>query len=348
MSGNRHSSDGLTRTNQKVGVFTARQQATMTLVAVVLLAAVLWHVTLVLLAGVPIGQLNVTVHAAIGLHPLGGLRPRYEPPTTAVALLVWLGLLVLVAGAWTALRMWFAGRGKNRAVGMADRHQARRSAGEVRARELAGYTRAASVEAGLLDPQTCALSEVGYDLGRKHDDGEPIVLTLEDQLAVFAPTGGGKSLHLMIAACIDAPGPLVATATSPEILDAIVEPRSGMGRVWVFDPLDMAKWPEPMIWNPVAGAHDSELAVSRGKAFTAGFSADESADSANPFFRNAAGLIMARLLHRGQPGRAAHPERVGLGDGAGTFHRSPRHPEHRTWRGSDVGQDAGSCGAGRR
>lgn len=278
-------------------MLTARQQATVSLVATVVLAAALWHVTLVLLAGVPIGQLSVTVHALTALHPLGGLRPRYEPPATSVALLVWLGLLVLVGGAWTALRLWISAGRKHRVVGMADRRQARQSAGEIRAREMAAYTRRGSIEAGLLDPQTCALSEVGYDLGRKHDDGEPIVMTLEDQMAVFAPTGGGKSLHLMISGCIDAPGPLVATATSPEILDAIVEPRSAMGRVWVFDPLDMAKWPEPMIWNPVAGASDSELAVARGNAFTAGFSADESSDSANPFFRNAAGIIIARLLH---------------------------------------------------
>lgn len=298
MSINRNSpSDGLSRTNQKLGVLTARQQATMSIVATAVLAAVLWHVMLVLLAGVPIGQLNVTVHALTALHPLGGLRPRYEPPSTGVALLVWLGLLVLTGGAWAALRMRLSGRRKHRAVGMADRRQARQSVGEIRARELAAYTRRTSVASGALNPETAPLAEVGFELGRKHDDGEPIIMTLEDQMAVFAPTGGGKSLHLMIPGCIDAPGPLVATATSPEILDAIVEPRSGMGRIWVFDPLDTAKWPEPMIWNPVAGAENSEQAVSRGQAFTAGFSADESSDSSNPFFRNAAGIIIARLLH---------------------------------------------------
>ena len=297
MSANRNSSDNLTRTHQKVSVLTARQQATATLVASVVLAAALWHVTIVLLAGVPLGQLKVTVHALTALHPLGGLRPRYEPPSTGVALVVWLGLLLLVGGAWTALRMWFAGRRKHKAVGMADRRNARQSAGEVRVRALASQTRKGSIEAGLLDPETCPLSEVGYQMGVKHDDGEPIVMSPEDQVAIFASTGGGKSLILMIAGCIDAPGPVVATATSPEILDAIMMPRSSMGRVWVFDPLDMAKWPEPMIWNPVAGATDSELAVSRGNAFTAGFSADEKADSANPFFRSAAGIIMARLLH---------------------------------------------------
>ena len=302
---NRNPADRLSRTDQKVGVLTARQQATVSLAAAVVLTAACWHLTLVALAGVRITQLNLTVHALLALHPLGGLRPRYEPPSTGVALLVWLGLLGLSGGAAAGLQRWIGGRRRHRAVGMADRRQARQSAGELRARELAAHTRQASIAAGRLDPATCPLAQVGYDLGRKHDDGEPIVLTLEDQLAIFAPTGGGKSLHLMIAGCIDAPGPLVATATSPEILDAIMEPRSAVGRVWVFDPLDLAKWPEPMIWNPVAGADDSELAVARGKAFTAGFSADESSDSANPFFRNAAGIIIARLLHAaalaGQP-----------------------------------------------
>lgn len=290
-------SEQLGRTNQKVGVLTPRQQAIISMVSGLVLAAVLWHVTVALLAGVPLARPAVTLRAVMAGHPLTALSPQYQPPPTGRALLVWLGLVVLVAGGWAALRMWLSGRRKHRPVGMADRRQARRSAGDVRARELAGYTRRASIDSGRLDPQTCPLSEVGYELGVKHDDGEQIVMSLEDQAAVFAPTGGGKSLHLMIPGCIDAPGPLVATSTSPEILDAIVEPRSAVGRIWVFDPLDTAHWPEPMIWNPVAGAQDSELAVARGQAFTAGFSADESSDSSNPFFRNAAGIIIARLLH---------------------------------------------------
>ena len=290
-------SDQLGRTDQKVGVLTPRQQAILSLVAGAVIAAVLWHLTVVLLASVPAGRPAATLRAVMAGHPLSALSPQYRPPTAGRALLVWLGLMVLVAGGWAGLRLWIAGRRTHRPVGMADRRQARRSAGDLRARELAAYTRRASIDAGLLDPETCPLSEVGYELGTKHDDGQQIVMTLEDQAAVFAPTGGGKSLHLMIPGCIDAPGPLVATSTSPEILDAIVEPRSAMGRIWVFDPLDTAHWPEPMIWNPVAGAQDSELAVARGQAFTAGFSADESSDSANPFFRNAAGIIIARLLH---------------------------------------------------
>lgn len=90
------------------------------------------------------------------------------------------------------------------------------------------------------------------------------MVTLEDQIGVYAPTGAGKSLRVVIPLCLDAPGALVATSTRPEILDAVVEHRAGRGQIWVFDPLDRAGWPEPMIWNPVNGAQDSELAFSPG------------------------------------------------------------------------------------
>lgn len=195
------------RTDQKVGLLNPRQQATLILTAGAVATAACWHVTVVLLAGVPAGQVNVTIRALMKATPLSGLGPQYPAPSATAALLVWVGLLTLVVGAWLTLRLWWSSRRGPRAVGLADRRQTRRSAGEVRARELAGYTRRASVESGQLDPDTCDLTEVGFDLGRTRDDHEPVVITLEDQLAVFAPTGGGKSLHLMIPGCIDAAGP---------------------------------------------------------------------------------------------------------------------------------------------
>jgi type IV secretion system protein VirD4 len=137
---------------------------------------------------------------------------------------------------------------------------------------------------------------VGLLLGRAAGTGEPVVASLEDQIAVIAPTGGGKTLYLMLGASLDAPGPLVATSTKPEVLDAIVEHRTGAGRVWVFDPLNKANWSEPMVWNPVAGAAVSEVASSRGEAFAAGLSGDSDGNE-HVFFRDSAAVIIARLLH---------------------------------------------------
>ena len=47
-----------------------------------------------------------------------------------------------------------AARGRRSAVGLADRKQTRRSAGEIRARQKAAYTRRASINAGRLDVDT--------------------------------------------------------------------------------------------------------------------------------------------------------------------------------------------------
>ena len=168
------------------------------------------------------------------------------------------------------------------AVGLADRNQTRRSAGEIRARQKAAYTRRASITAGLLDVDTAPLAEVGLLLGTRHRHREPVVLTLEDQVGIIAATGAGKTLYLMVAAALDAPGPLIATSTKPEVLDAIVEARTGKGRVWVFDPLNVANWPEPMIWNPVAGAENSAAAVARGEAFAGGLGGADSLDQLEP------------------------------------------------------------------
>lgn len=292
------SSSQIGRRHRRPSLLTSSQQTTLVLAGLGVALAATWHLAMVLLAGVPLGGVGTTLKAAARFSPLNGLRPQYDPPAAGVAILVWLTLFAAVVGVVAGVVLWSSSR-RGRMVGTATRQQARQSAGEVRARDRAKYSRRASIQAGLLDPESCDLAEVGWQLGTKEDDGEPVVFTLEDQVGVFAPTGGGKSLHLMIPLAIDAPGPLVATATQPEILDAIVEPRSGKGRIWVFDPLDLAGWPEPMLWNPVAAAGDSERAVALGQAFTSGVNAGKGAggDTSNQFFQTAAAVIIARLFH---------------------------------------------------
>ena len=192
-----------------------------------------------------------------------------------------------------------AGAAPHRPVGLADRQQTRRSAGELRARRRPPTPAAPASTPACWTSDTAPLAEVGF-AARAHarGTGEPVVLTLEDQVGIIAPTGAGKTLYLMVAACLDAPGPLVATSTKPEVLDAIVETRTGKGRVWVFDPLNIANWPEPMIWNPVAGAEDSAAAVARGEAFAGGLAGADSLTRSNPFFR-----YRRRDHHRPAPAR---------------------------------------------
>jgi type IV secretion system protein VirD4 len=288
--------DRLGRTHQRPSRLTSGQLTALAAVGTVLGGLALWHLTLVLTAGVALTEVGVTLRALMSAAPLD-LPARYDPagagPTVALFIALMVSALALVI--WWALRAPQHRRGG--AVGLADRGQTRRSAGETRAREKAAWTRRASVAAGRLDVQRAPLSEVGLLLGHTSRDGEPVVLTLEDQVAVIAPTGAGKTLYLIVGACLDAPGPLVATSTRPELLDAILEARTGMGTVWVFDPLDVATFPDAMVWDPVAGAEESAAASARAASFVAGIGADGSADSSNPFFRQAARAIIARMLH---------------------------------------------------
>ena len=63
----------------------------------------------------------------------------------------------------------------------------------------AAYTRRGSVQPGLLDVDTAPLAEVGLLLGTTTGRGEPVVLSLEDQVGIIAATGAGKTLYLMVA-----------------------------------------------------------------------------------------------------------------------------------------------------
>lgn len=281
----------LGRQHAKVG---RRIPTGVVLAGIVLVFLAAWHLALVIVGGLPIGAVSTTLNALVSGAPIAGLPAAYRPGSTIAAVVVAVLLIVVPFTAWVVLSWRRASRVQ--AVGFADRKQTRAAAGEGRARERAAWTRQESVERGELDVDRAPLSQIGFLLGTAADTKEKVITTHEDQIAVWAPTGGGKSLNLMIGACLDAPGALVATSTRPELLDAIMEARTSAGQVWVFDPLDLATWVEPMVWDPIAGAQDAQEAVSRGQAFAAGLSGDKT-DETNPFFQDAAALIMARLLH---------------------------------------------------
>ena len=278
------------RARQRLPLLNPRQWAWLVVGAAIggLFAA--WHLALVITAGVPVAGIGVTLRGIITTDPLS-LGAKY--PADGAAVVAWAVLVVLGVAGVLLGRRWWTGRHRDSPLGFASAQAAQMSAGERRARDKARWSRRASVARGF-DPDTAPLNEVGFLLGHERAAGEPVVLTLEDQTGIIAPTGAGKTLHLIVGACLDAPGPLVATSTRPEILDAIVEARTTLGRVWVFDPLNAAYWPEPMVWDPTAGAQDPNVASARGLAFAGGLQVDNDKDGA--FFQAQAGIIMARLL----------------------------------------------------
>lgn len=281
---------------QKLTLLTADQKGVLILIGLVPVAAVLWHLTIVLTAGVPAGSFGITFRALLHGTPLDGLPASYPPSSMATTLMVFGAMLLAVLLLGFLVMLHRAGRPTRKIIGLATGAQARQSAGERLARQRARYPRQLSIAQGL-DVDRCPLSEVASLIGAKADDREPIVIPNSEQVGVMGPTGSGKSLLLAIGLAIDAPGPLVATSTKPEILDAIVEMRASRGHIWVFDPLDRAGWPEPMIWNPVRGGQDSEIATGRGLSFAGGLGADGDPKSSSVFFQRASGIVIARMVH---------------------------------------------------
>jgi len=301
----------LGRHDQGAPLVSWRVRANITMCLLAGSALLAWHAAVFLTAdGVGLTDLRTTARALLHGRPLAGLVGAH-PASATLTLAVWGVLLVVLFagfigwaftfGAWRARRR----RGK----GFADNSQIRDGLGIAHARASAAQTRPGLTAA---ERKRAPVEQVGLPLGTS-TTGEPVVLPLEDHAVVIAPTGAGKSVEIMIPAALTAPGALVVTCTRADILDVIAATRTSATRtnagrnaadgtgnprkVWVFDPLDRLGWPEPMVWNPVAGCRDGQRAVSRGLAFAAGLGADDRSSTNSSFFRANAASALTRLLH---------------------------------------------------
>jgi len=285
----------LGRQDQGAPLVSWRVRANITMCLLAGCALLAWHAAVFLTAdGVGLTDLRTTARALLHGRPLAGLAGAH-PASTTLTLAVWGVLLVVLFAGFIAWAFTFgAWRARHRrGKGFADNSQIRDGLGVAHARASAAQTRPGLTAA---ERKRVPVEQVGLPLGTS-TTGEPVVLPLEDHAVVIAPTGAGKSVEVMIPAALTAPGALVVTCTRADILDVIAETRQALGSVWVFDPLDRLGWPEPMVWNPVAGSRDGQRAVSRGLAFAAGLGADDRSSTNSSFFRANAASALTRLLH---------------------------------------------------
>ena len=285
----------LGRTDQSVPLLGWKVRANITMCLLVVGALGAWHVAVAMTAeGVGLGEPGRTLRALLRGRPLSGLTGA-QPASLPATLAVFVGFVLLLFALFVAWAFFWGSRRARRRTGkgFADDAAVREGLGVEHARASATQTRP-----GLTDAQRkrAPVNAIGLQLGTT-TSREPVVLPLEDHAVVVATTGAGKSRDVMIPAALDAPGGLVVTCTRADILDVIATRRAEMGRVWVFDPLDRLGWPEPMVWNPVAGCRDGETAISRGLAFAAGLAADDKSSTNAGFFRANAASALTRLLH---------------------------------------------------
>lgn len=209
------------------------------------------------------------------------------------ALLVIIGLISILGAVLAIWRMWRARMVATPAIpfGLATREELHLQAGNERLREKARHQRPSLSEAEI---EAAPLDNLGFALGDA-PDGTTMYAAMEDQLVVYGKTGSGKGAYYAVRAALSAPGPVVLTTTKADIIDIIAGPRGQKGRIWVFDPLDQASWPDRMTWNCLRGCERDTVARARGKAFTAAIATSKHGNEA--FFKDTAAAAIQYMMH---------------------------------------------------
>ncbi|HEX5308061.1 MAG TPA: type IV secretory system conjugative DNA transfer family protein [Solirubrobacteraceae bacterium] len=103
-------------------------------------------------------------------------------------------------------------------------------------------------------------------------DGEWVCADPEHAVLVLGPPRSGKTSSIVIPSVLAAAGPVVSTATKPDVFEATRRARGEVGQVWLFDPSgERVEWPSGvrrLSWSPVpaASSWDGALVIARAMA----------------------------------------------------------------------------------
>jgi type IV secretion system protein VirD4 len=223
------------------------------------------------------------------VDPLAGYSDAVRgqlPP----AALVWVLVVVFVAVPAGLLLWWRLRRSAGRQPdGLATAKQLRATLLKDAAVRKARQVRPSLADAKHPDPASWAMFLATHPAG-------PLYAQHEDSLLLIGPPRMGKTLWFAVSAILDAPGAVVATSTKAELVRLTATMRGGDDRpVHVFDPEDIAGWPEQMRWSPVTGCEDPGVASERSRAFVAAVPLGETKNG--DFFTQGADTVLRCLLH---------------------------------------------------
>lgn len=140
------------------------------------------------------------------------------------------------------------------------------------------------------DKKNHALTEPFALLG-----GRPLRLRHEDNGAVVGAPRSGKTSHLVVGLVKDAPGAVVATSTKPDVHRLSAGTRAGSGRVYIFDPEGVSRWPAPVAWDLVRGCENPEEAQERADGLVAPSAQGDGGNAR--FFQQSSATVLRCLLH---------------------------------------------------
>ncbi|WP_156893768.1 type IV secretory system conjugative DNA transfer family protein [Actinokineospora enzanensis] len=134
---------------------------------------------------------------------------------------------------------------------------------------------------------------VGPDvLGVVLPSGPEVFVGWEDVEVAFMAPRSGKTTARAIPRMLAAPGPAVGTANKPDLFAATWLPRSRVGRVWRFDPQQVAHSVQEFWWNPLQKVRDDESARQLAAQFTQAIAPN----GGDPFWANAAADVLSAFF----------------------------------------------------
>ena len=105
-----------------------------------------------------------------------------------------------------------------------------------------------------------------------YDDREWATAEPESGTMVIGPPRRGKTTAVIIPTILGASGPLLSTATKPEVMESTMRARGEIGQIWWFDPAgEVTQMPEGvrrLHWSPIAASTTWDDALLTAHAMT--------------------------------------------------------------------------------
>lgn len=142
-------------------------------------------------------------------------------------------------------------------------------------------------------------SHASVFLGVTPDYREWKLVEPEQAVLVLGPPRSGKTSSLFIPTVLTAPGPVVATSTKGDVLDATASSRSQQGRIWLFDPSCEEPLPNGAIrltWTPITTSDKWDNARAMADAMVDASDAGKGVENAT-YWTESAKTLVGPLLH---------------------------------------------------
>lgn len=250
----------------------------------------------IITVAVVVGGVDVAVrvgNAIDGTHPevpsnpfevgSGLIRGTVAWPHSGTAVLIGLAV-VLAAVVVGGVLLWRQLTGRRSRVDRASQYMGR-------GRDIAAMSRR---NAKATADRLGVTASPGVPIGRTVAGGSELYGSWEDvQIDIWGPRTG-KTTSRAIPAIIAAPGPVVGTSNKRDVVDATRDVRAGVGRVWIFDPQQIANEDPRWWWNPLSYVTDEVKAARLADHFASG--SREVGARTDAFFDPAGQDLLAGLL----------------------------------------------------